>query len=375
MRLELSEDQEFFRETTRRFLESEAPLTRVRELADTAAGFDRGWWLKAGELGWTGLFVPEAHGGGSLSGSPLVDAVIVAEELGRLVAPGPFLPVNVVAAALAASGSDEQQAEVLPRLGTGEVIATWAFAETGSPWDSAGVGLVAEPAGDGFILTGTKVWVEAAAEADQFLVTARTGDGITQLLVPAGTDGVVVTPGRSMDLVRRYGSVRFDGAQLPASAVVGNVGGAAADAERQLQIALSLQCAETVGAIDRVFEFTVEYMQERFAFGRPIASFQALKHRVADMLLWVESAKATSDGAAEAIDAGAADAPLLVRAAKAYVGVKSLEILQDCVQLHGGIGVTWEHDLHLYLRRVTVNRAVYGTPEHHQERICRLLEI
>ena len=373
MRLELSEDQEFFRETTRRFLESEAPLTRVRELADTDTGFDRGWWRKAGELGWTGLFVSEADGGGSLSGNPLVDAVIVCEELGRLVAPGPFLPVNVVAAALAASGSAAQRAELLPQLAAGETVATWAFAEAGGPWDGTGVQLRAEPADDGFRLHGTKAWVEAAAEADHFLVTARTGDGLTQFLVAAGTDGVVVAPGRSMDLVRRFGTVQFDGARVPAAAVVGEVGGAADDVERQLRIALALQCAETVGVIDRVFEFTVEYTQDRFAFGRPIASFQALKHRMADMLLWVESAKATTDAAALAVDSGADDAGSLVRAAKAYVAQRSTAILQDCIQLHGGIGVTWEHDIHLYLRRVTVNRSVYGTPEYHQERIAQLL--
>lgn len=375
MRLELSEGQEFFRETTRRFLESEAPVTRVRELADAEAGFDRGWWRKAGELGWTGLFVAEADGGGSLSGRPLCDAVIVAEEMGRLVAPGPFLPVNVVAAALAASGTAEQKADVLPLLASGEAIATWAFAEPSRAWDEVGMHLVAEPTLDGFTLRGTKAWVEAAAEAEHFLVTARTGDGLTQFLVPARAEGVVVTSGRSIDLVRRYGSVRFDDAQVPASAVVGEVGGAEGDVARQLQIALSLQCAETVGVIDRAFEFTVDYTQDRFAFGRPIASFQALKHRMADMLLWLESAKAISDAAAQAADARADDAASVVSAAKAYVGTKAIAILQDCIQLHGGIGVTWEHDIHLYLRRATVNRAVYGTPEFHQERICQLLGV
>src|SRR5262245_22735771 len=160
MRLELSDDQEMFRETSRRFLESEAPLTHVRELADTEAGFDRGWWRKAAELGWSGLFVSELHGGGNLSGQPLCDAAIVAEEIGRLVAPGPFLPVNIVAAALEASGSAEQQAEVLSLLVSGEATATWAFAEASRTWDGAGVGLIAEREGDGFTLHGTKTWVE-----------------------------------------------------------------------------------------------------------------------------------------------------------------------------------------------------------------------
>ena len=152
--------------------------------------------------------------------------------------------------------------------------------------------------------------------------------------------------------------------------MVGEVGGAADAVERQLEIALALQCAETAGAADRVFEFTVEYAQDRFAFGRPIASFQALKHRIADMLQWLEFSKAVSDGAARAIDRGDADAARLASVAKAYVGDRCLDVIDDCVQLNGGIGVTWEHDIHLYSRRAAVNRAVYGSPEQHKERVA-----
>jgi alkylation response protein AidB-like acyl-CoA dehydrogenase len=372
--LELTEDQEFFRDTTRRFLESEAPLTTVRALWDTTDGLERDWWSKAAELGWTTLFVPEEHGGGSLSGHPAEDAVIVAEEMGRAVAPGPFLPVNVVCAALARDGSADQQAELFPGLLAGETIATWAFAERGGSWDASGVSLTAEPSGDSIVLTGRKAYVEAAGVADSFLVTARTGDGLTQLLVPADTDGVSVTPGRSIDLVRRYGSIGFDGARVPASAVVGEVGGAADAVDRQLQIALALQCAETVGAADRVFEFTIEYAQDRYAFGRPIASFQALKHRIADMLVWLEFSKSISDGAARAVDRDE-DAARMVSVAKAYVADRCLDLIDDCVQINGGIGVTWEHDIHIYSRRAAVNRAVYGSPEEHKERLCTLLDV
>jgi alkylation response protein AidB-like acyl-CoA dehydrogenase len=260
-------------------------------------------------------------------------------------------------------------------LASGNRIAAWAFAEPERAWSADGVGLVARTHGSDFSLHGTKAYVEAAAQADDFLVTARAAEGLTQFLVPATTEGLTVIPGQSIDLVRRYGSIHFDGVRLPASAVLGDVGGAANDVERQLEVALSLQCAETVGIIDRVFEFTVPYTQDRYAFGRPIASFQALKHRIADMLLWLESAKAASDAAAQAIDSSASDAGSAISAAKAYVGFKSIAILQDCIQLHGGIGLTWEHDIHLYLRRATVNRSVYGTPEHHQERICQLLGV
>jgi alkylation response protein AidB-like acyl-CoA dehydrogenase len=372
--LELTEDQEFFRDTTRRFLESEAPLTTVRALWDTDDGFERGWWAKAAELGWTTLFVPEAYGGGSLSGNPVQDAVIVAEEMGRLVAPGPFLPVNVVCAALAREGSPAQQADLFPGLLAGDTIATWAFGERGAPWDPSGISLTAEPAGDELVLSGEKAYVEAGGVADQLLVTARTGDGLTQVVVPSSAPGLTVTRGRSIDLVRRYASIAFDGVRVPSSAVLGEVGGAADAVERQLEIALALQCAETVGAADRVFEFTIEYAQDRYAFGRPIASFQALKHRIADMLVWLEFSKSIVDGAARAVDTDN-DAARLVSVAKAYVGDRCLDLIDDCVQINGGIGVTWEHDIHIYSRRVAVNRAVYGTPEEHRERLCTLLEV
>jgi alkylation response protein AidB-like acyl-CoA dehydrogenase len=371
--LELSRDQEFFRETTRKFLEAESPLTTVRQLADDPDGFERSWWRRGAELGWTSMLVPEELGGGSLAGQGLLDLVLVAEEMGRLVSPGPFLPVNVVAAALSAGGTAEQQGDVLPALVSGETIATWCFSEAEATWDAAGVQLQATADGDGFVLNGVKTPVEAGAQADQLLVTARTGDGLTQFLVASGTEGVAAEPLETLDLVRRFAEIRFDGVKVPKSAVVGTVGGAAADVERQLQIAIALQCAETVGATDRVFEFTTEYAFDRYSFGRPLAAYQALKHRFADMKLWLESCHATATAAARAVQAATDDAADLVSVAKSYIGDYAPEIIEDCVQMHGGIGVTWEHDIHLYLRRATVNRAIYGTPDQHRERIATLL--
>jgi alkylation response protein AidB-like acyl-CoA dehydrogenase len=316
------------------------------------------------------MLVSEADGGGSLSGDGLLDLVLVAEEMGRLVSPGPLLPTNVVASAITALGSPEQRAAVLPGIVSGDAVAAWCYAESGACWDPSGVQLRAEPRGDGFVLSGTKSPVEAAGQADHLLLTARTGAGLTQLLLPAGTPGVTVTPMESLDLVRRYGQVSFDNVEVPASAVVGEVGGAAADVERQLQIALCLQCAETAGATDRVFEFTLEYAQDRYSFGRPLASYQALKHRFADMKMWLEACHGTATAAARAVQSRDENAGEVVSAAKAYIGSHATDIIQDCVQMHGGIGVTWEHDIHLYLRRATVNRTMYGTPAEHRERIA-----
>jgi alkylation response protein AidB-like acyl-CoA dehydrogenase len=368
--LELTDDQRLFQETTRKFLEAEMPLTAVRDLADDPAGFDRDWWRQGAELGWTSMLVPEADGGGTVSGAGVRDLAIVAEEFGRLVSPGPLLATNVVAAALARSGTAEQRAAVLPGIVSGDVVAAWAHQEPGARWRTDRVGLRARADGDGFVLDGTKTTVEAGAQADQLLVTARTDAGPTQFLVAADAPGVTITPLEGLDLVRRFAEVRFDGVAVPASAVVGTVGGAAADVDRQVQIALVLLCAEMAGAANRVFEMTVEYAFDRYSFGRPLASYQALKYRYADMKLWVESCFATTDGAARAVQEDAGRGAKLASVAKAYVGERTPEIVQDAVQLHGGIGVTWEHDLHLYLRRVTVDRALYGSPEEHLERVA-----
>jgi alkylation response protein AidB-like acyl-CoA dehydrogenase len=373
MQVELTEEQEFFRSSTRRFLETKTPLTAVRDLYETREGFLRAWWRQAADLGWTSLLVPDRLGGGTLSGRPVADAVIVAEEMGRLVAPGPFLPVNVVAATLATDGTGEQQSSLLPGLLSGEMIATWAFCEQHGRWDTAELATTASASGGDILLDGAKAYVEALASAEHLLVSARTGTGFTQVLVPLDTPGVHITPGRSIDMTRRFGSVRFDSVRLPGNAVVGEVGGAADRIAHQLQLAIALQCAELVGVADRTLEFTIEYGRDRVAFDRPIVSFQALKHRLADIAVRLEGSKAVTDELAAAIDDGAADADWLASVTKAYVGTYAPDIVDDCVQITGGIGVTWEHDIHLYNRRATVGRAVFGTPEEHKQHLLRQL--
>ncbi len=363
MELELSEDQAFFQQTTRKFLTAECPLATVRALESDPAGYSLDYWRRGAELGWTSMLVAEADGGGSLSGHGLLDLVLVAEEMGRLVSPGPLVPVNVVASALGRLGTAEQKAAVLPGLLSGSTIAAWCGTR---PVDAV-------PDGDGFVLEGTASPVEVGAQAQHLLVTARTEAGLTQVLVPAGAPGLSVTSLDGLDLVRRFAAVRLDAVAVPASAVVGAAGDAADEVERQLQIAVALQCAEMVGAADRMFEITLEYLGDRYSFGRPLASYQALKHRVADDKVWLEACHAIAAAAARAVATGAEDAGDVASAAKAWIGPHATELIQDCIQLHGGIGVTWEHDLHLYLRRATVDRITYGTPEEHAERIATRL--
>lgn len=376
MRFDLTEDQTFFSETTRRFIEDRGSLAATREHWERPEGYDDPYWRGAAELGWSAAFVPEEMGGGSVSGRPVQDAAIVAEEIGRMVAPGPFLAVNVVAAAIADVGTPAQRGEWLPGILSGASVGSWAIEEDGGTWSGVlpSVSATVEVVGEEAVLNGTKAYVEAAGQADLFLVTARTGDSLTQVLLPAGTPGLTVTPGRSIDLSRRFGRLRLDGVRLPTSSILGTAGEAAAAVERQIEIALALQCTETVGAAQRAFEVTVEYARDRFAFGRPIASFQALKHRIADMLQWIEFGKAISETAADAVDGRSEDAARLVSVAKAYVGDRCLDVVDECVQISGGIGVTWEHDVHLYSRRIALNRALFGSPEQHKERLCQLLE-
>jgi alkylation response protein AidB-like acyl-CoA dehydrogenase len=362
MDLELQPDQELLRDTTRKFLNATVPLTEVRALAENPAGFDGAWWRQGAELGWTSLLVDEQRGGGSVSGEGLRDLALVAEEMGVMVSPGPLIPTNVVAQTLSHDASDRLAELALPGLLSGESVAAWCVAEPGRPVTPDGMTLQVRRDGDDFILDGVKRPVEAGAEADWLLATAGGPDGLSQFLVPAAAPGLRITALRTLDLVRRYAEIRFEKVRVPASAVVGAVGGAALAFERQIQTALLLQCAEIVGATDQVFDFTVQYAFDRSSFGRALASYQALKHRFADMKLWIESAQAITVDATRSVQAGASDAGEVVRIAKAYVAERCPELIQDCIQMHGGIGVTWEHDLHLYLRRVVSDRQTYGDP-------------
>ena len=375
MRFDLSEDVEFFRATASRFIADEMPVASTRALESDPDGFDRDTWRRAAELGWTSLLAPESLGGGGLSANPVADLAVVAEEMGRRVAPGPLLPVNVVVDALARSGQPDLVDEVGPGLMSGETVAAWALAESSDRWGIDGLGdTVVRRDGDDFVLSGRKRFVEAGASADVILVSAMSADGPTQVLVDAGAAGLEVVPGRSVDLVRRFADVRLDAVRVPSRAVVGAPGGAADDIEHQCRVALALQVAETVGMLDFVYGMTLEYLEDRWSFGRPLASYQALKHRLADMLLMLETAKGCAEAAADAAGTASPHARRDVSVAKAYVGRVAVDILGECVQLHGGIAMTWEHDLHLYERRAAVNRAVYGTPEYYEELLCALVE-
>lgn len=371
MLLQLSSDQEFFRDTTAKFLGHHVPSVKLRGLRDDPAGFEAEYWRRGAELGWTSLLVDEAHGGGSLSGDGLIDLTVVAHEFGRTAAPGPLVSTNVVAGALSRHGAHPA---VLEALLTGSSIATWCLTEA-PPDDRPGdVNLQVRADGDELVINGVKRPVEAAAQASHLLVTGRTGRGLTQVLVPADTPGLSITPLRSADLTRRFSVVAFNDVRVSTDAALGEVGAADADVAQQVRQTLVLLTAEAVGSMQTAFDLTLEWAFDRYSFGRPIASYQALKHRFADMRTWLEASHAIADHAAAAVASESPDADEQVSAAKAFIGDFGSELMHECVQLHGGIGVTFEHDLHLYLRRQTVNRALLGTPSQHRQRLTDLLE-
>ena len=370
----LTSDQLLYRDTTREFLAKEAPLTKVRELAVSSNGFDPAWWRRGAELGWTAMLVAPDLGGESISGDALLDLTIVAEEMGRLVSPGPLVPTNVVVMALSYASTAAAHHEAIEVLASGLATASWAVYEPGHGWDPAGVELTATADGDCFVLNGVKDRVESGDQADYLMVTARTSEGPGQFLVPVTAPGVAVTRSQSLDLVRRFAAVRFDNVRVGCGSQVGTPQETPAAIQRQLRTAVVLQCAEMTGAAGRVLEFTIQWAFDRYSFGRPLASYQALKHRFADMRLMIEAMFATASAAARADADDDAAAIELASVAKAYIGERATDIVQDCVQLHGGIGVTWEHDIHLYLRRVTVDRVMWGTPSEHRRLIADILD-
>ncbi len=369
---ELTDDQELFRETTAKFIENTCPLSTVREWAEKEpAGYPGDWWRQGAELGWTSLLVSEQDGGGSVSGHGLLDLTLVAEVMGHWVSPGPLLPTNVVAAALSEFGTPGQKERYVPGLLSGDTTATWCLAESRQSGLPDAISLTATRRGGEFVLSGKKAPAEAAGEAGLFVVAALVDGAVTQFVVDAGTPGVSVVAAESIDLVRRFASVSFDDVVLAPDTVLGEVGGAAPQVERLFELAVALQCASMAGVTDHVLAFTLAYSFDRYSFGRPLASYQALKHRFADMKMWTEACLATAAAAARSVDSGTEKAFELVSVAKSYIGDKSPAILQDCVQLHGGIGVTWDHDLHLYIRRVVLDRSLFGTPHDHRERIAQ----
>ncbi len=369
MRHIINSDQELLRDTTARFLADRAPLSALRKLRDDPAGYPPDYWTAGAELGWCMLLVSEDDGGGSVSGRGIVDLSLIAYEFGRHAAPGPLTDCNVVAAALSGQAGEMQQNALGEVLSGTEIAASCLGA---APWQrSEEAGITIRKDGGDLVVSGSVRPVESAAQAGWFLVTGQSDSGMSQVLVPATAAGVEIKPLKAIDVTRRFGAVTFADVRVPEGSLVGAFGQADAQVAQQIRNAAVILTAESVGAMDAAFDMTMDWAFERYTFGRALASYQALKHRFADMKSWLEASHAVSDAAADAV---ADDDPAVVEvcsAAKSYIGEQGVELAQDCVQLHGGIGVTYEHDLQFYLRRVTLARLLYGTPAEHRRLIAQ----
>jgi alkylation response protein AidB-like acyl-CoA dehydrogenase len=367
-------DQELLEATTTRYLEATYSSARVRELSRQESTFDAALWKQGAELGWTTLLVPDGVGGGSVSGNGLADLLAVAYQFGRHAAPGPLIGTNVVAAALGRWGSKEQHGGPLAELLDGRATAAWGHApRTGR---DAGATVRAAGSRDGVVLNGRVSCVESGAPNSYLLVVATADeDGArSHHLVPLDTPGVQTALLGGIDLTRRHMAVTLREVTVPVASRVGGSGTADAHDELLVDLTAVLQAGEIVGAMERAFTMTLQWTRDRYSFGRPLGSYQEIKHRMADLRTQLEASAAVAEKAARRVGEGSRDARSWASAAKAYVGRVGPEVIQDCVQLHGGIGVTFEHDLHLYLRRATVDAQLFGRPEYFTERLVRLTE-
>ncbi len=376
MNFGFTEEQELLRKTARDFLEECAPVKHAREVMEGPASHSAQAWGRMAELGWTGLPFPEEHGGAGLG---VVELCIVLEELGRVLAPVPFLPTVLAGTAIHEVGTDAQRREWLPGICAGDTIATLAIAEDRGSDDPASLALRAERSGDGFALRGRKLFVPDAGDACLLLVAARTGDDaerdVALFAVPRDAAGVAVTPMKSMDLLRPLYEVAFDGVSLPASSLLGGEAAGGAGVGRCLDRGMVMICAEMLGGAEKCLEDSVAYAKERVQFGKPIGVNQAIKHKCADMLFEVESARSITYFAAWAAGASPEEAPLAAAMAKAFVSDAYRRVSAENIQIHGGVGFTWEYDCHLYFKRAKSDECWLGDGSRHRERVARMLDV
>jgi alkylation response protein AidB-like acyl-CoA dehydrogenase len=371
-----SEEQDQLREAVRKFLEAKSPESEVRRLMETTEGYDPAVWQQmANELGLQSLHIPEAYGG---QGFTFVELGIVLEEQGRALLCAPYFSTVVLAAnAILNAGSDDEKAALLPGIASGETIATLAFTEPNGKWSADGITMEARKDGDGYVLDGTKMFVLDGHTADLIVVVARTAgtsgeDGISFFTVAGDAAGLTRTALATMDQTRKQARLEFAGVQGTPLGVPGTGWSALSTTLDQAAVGIS---NEMVGGAQFVLEESVQYAKDRVQFGRPIGSFQAIKHKCADMLLEVESAKSAAYYAAWAAAEGNDEAPVVASLAKAYCSDAYFHAAAENIQIHGGIGFTWEHNAHLYFKRAKSSEILLGDATYHRELLAQRIGI
>ena len=377
MQLVLDEDQEFIAKTARDFADEHSPISRFRELRDSgdADGFSRKLWKEMAELGWLGIPYPESLGGAEMG---FVELAVVLEALGRNLAPEPFLSSVVLAGqTLLLGGSEDQKQAWIPGLVEGDKLLALAYLEEKSRFDSNRVATRAEAKGDGWVIRGDKIQVLDGHVADALIVSARTAgdesdaDGIGLFVVPADAPGLAVTRQTRVDH-RGAALVSFDAVEVPADAAVGEVGAGGALLERVIDRATVALGAEMLGGMSKAFELTLDYLKERQQFDVPIGSFQALKHRAADIFIAIELARSTVMAAACAVDEDSPELPKLVSAMKVRCSDAYILAGNEGIQMFGGVGMTDEYDIGFFLKRARAAELTFGDAAWHRDRWARL---
>jgi alkylation response protein AidB-like acyl-CoA dehydrogenase len=375
MDLGLTEEQELLKNSARDFLEKEVPEAYVRQMEEDETGYSPEVWRKTADLGWQGLIIPEEYGG---AGFGFLDLIVLLEEFGRALVPGPFIPTMVAATAIMEGGSEEQKKEYLPKIASGDVIGTLAFTEPSARFDAEGVELKAEKQGGDYVLNGTKLFVSDAHVADLLVVVARTGgtgeDGISLFLVDAKSSGI------STEVLKTIASdkqceVKFENVKVPDANLLGAEGKGWEIMQRVILQATCMEAAYLVGLAQMDFEISVNYAKERVQFGRPIGSFQAIQHKAADMVTDVDGARFIMYRAAWSVAEGEPDADLQVSMAKAWVSDATRRVVAHGQQIHGGIGFTKDYKIQLFFRRQKKGELMWGDGDYHREKVADLLSL
>ncbi len=370
MDFDLDKAQQLLQQSTREFFVRECPAEKVRALMATETAYDDALWQGIADQGWTGLLIPEEFAGLALT---TVELAVVAEEMGRACLPAPFLSTVWAATLIDRAGSDGQRAQYLEKISLGEIKATVAQLEESADWHPASIELRAEKDGAHYRLNGRKEFVTDAAVADLIVVVARDDDGLVLLPIEQGASGVTITATPGIDATRKLYAIDFANVSVPQTSAL--IGGLKAEAalEAATDVAAVTLCAELVGGMQWTLDATVEYAKTRLQFDKPIGIYQAVQHRCADMFLWTESARSATYNAAWALSVNDPSARLAVAMAKAYASDAGRDTGNNGIQVHGGIGFTWEHNLHLYYKRAKGGEIMFGDANHHRERIAQMV--
>ena len=375
MEFSFSEDQVELRRAARRFLEVASSEERVRSAMETERGYDQATWEQLSEeLAWTALTIPEEYGGLGMS---YLDLHPLMEEMGRALLCSPFFSTICLGAnALLLGGSEEQKERYLPGIAAGETTATLAFAERNNRMDAVGVEATHAKSGSGYILRGDKSYVLDGHTADLLIVAARSAgsagaEGVSLFLVTGDTDGLKRSWLPTMDQTRRLASVELRDVTVTDDALLGQEGRGWELCERTLDLARIALAAEQVGAAEMCLDMSVEYAKVRNQFGRPIGSFQSIKHKCADMLMMIESARSAAFYASALAAQGNEDLEEAASSAKAYCSDTFFHCAAETIQIHGGIGFTWEHAAHIYFKRAKATEILFGDPSFHRERVAQ----